>query len=275
MAAFTDFPMPNERIIKCGDTTVAVMPEINLVSYFQVGPWQILYRASETGNVKRWGLPLMIPNFARLQDGIFQDKHTTLPIHGFGRNLSWTVLEHKEDTISLQLVSSEATRANYPYEFTFTCELVAGDGTLTYTLTMENRSDEVMPIAPGFHPYFALAQDDKARLIADGPEGFSVDAFRWDTNPPDNYYPFAHSARFQFPQHGTLTIEELASNDHYSLKEMQVWSEPVTAPDHEFICLEPIVAHWDGLNRPQDRIEIAPQEEHRIILRLHAQPLVR
>ena len=48
--------------------------------------------------------------------------------------------------------------ADYPYEFTFTAHIEAGDQTLTYTVTMENRGDEAMPISPGFHPYFAVAQ---------------------------------------------------------------------------------------------------------------------
>src|SRR5579883_563203 len=119
MATFMDFPTSREVVLTKGNTTVGVIPELSLVSHFQVGPWQVLYRPMETGNVKRWGLPLMIPNFSRLKNGIFQDKGTTLPIHGFGRVLPWTVTALSTASITLQLESSDATRANYPYEFTF------------------------------------------------------------------------------------------------------------------------------------------------------------
>lgn len=272
MAAFTHFPMPNERVITSGTTTIAVMPEINLVSHFQVGDWQVLYRASETGNVKRWGIPLMIPNFGRLKDGLFEEKETTLPMHGFGRNIPWSVVEHTETSIRLQLTSNEATRVSYPYDFVFTSEIVAGEGSLTYMLTMENKSDETMPIAPGFHPYFALDQGKKSRVIVNDLEGFNASTVHWDTSPPDNHYPFKQQASFAFPQQGTLRIAEVPHAGHYLLKEMQVWSEPVTAPDHEFICFEPIVTHENGLNRPQDRINIAPHTQQQITLRLQAQP---
>src|ERR1700737_60335 len=120
MADFMHFPMARERVLRYGDTTVGVIPEICLVSHFQVGSWPVLYRPAETGNVKRWGLPLMIPNFSRLKDGVFKDKNTTLPIHGFGRNLPWTVTEQDRTHLCMQLTSSEATLPHYPYEFTFT-----------------------------------------------------------------------------------------------------------------------------------------------------------
>src|SRR2546425_12999230 len=132
MADFMNFPTPHERVLREGSTTIGIIPEICLVSHFQVGPWQVLYRPMETGNVKRWGLPLMIPNFSRLKNGIFQDKGTTLPVHGFGRLLPWTVTAQSTASITLQLSSSDATYANYPYDFTFTTTITAGEGTLSY-----------------------------------------------------------------------------------------------------------------------------------------------
>jgi hypothetical protein len=66
MADFMNFPTPRERVLTRGNTLIGVIPELCLVSHFQVDSWQVLYRPAETGNVKRWGLPLMIPNFSRL-----------------------------------------------------------------------------------------------------------------------------------------------------------------------------------------------------------------
>lgn len=273
MADFMKFPTARERVLSSGTTTIGIIPEICLVSHFQVADWPVLYRPLETGNVKRWGLPLMIPNFSRLKDGIFVDKHTTLPIHGFGRNLPWTLTEQTTTRLSMQLVSSDATRADYPYEFSFTASVEVSEQTLTYTLTMENRSDEIMPIAPGFHPYFNVAQQDKAQMVTDGPPGFSVSAFDWDSNPPDNPYPFPHKVTIQLPHLGTLVIEELPLEDRYVLANMQVWSEPATKPDCAFVCFEPTVGSEDALNRPADRVEIAPHSSQSLCLRIQAQPL--
>src|SRR5260370_831268 len=200
MADFMNFPTPRERVLTCGDSAIGIIPEICLVSHFQVGSWQVLYRPAETGNVKRWGLPLMIPNFSRLKDGIFKEKNTTLPIHGFGRSLPWTVVSRQDTgatSLKMQLASSEATHPSYPYGFTFTATIVAGGGTLTYTLAMQNRGDETMPIAPGFHPYFTVAQQDKPRLVTHGPPGVVVAAFHCDNKPPDNPYRFPHPSTLQ------------------------------------------------------------------------------
>lgn len=270
MADSQTLPTARERVLRFGETIIGVMPDICLVSHFQVGDWPVLYGATTTGNMHRWGLPLMIPNFSRLKNGVFLEKNTKLPIHGFGRLLPWNVTAQNETSLTMQLVSSDATRASYPYEFTFTAAIAAGEGTLMYTVTMENRGDETMPIAPGFHPYFAVAQQDKARVISSGPPGFTASAFDWDNHPPDNAYPFPHRVTVEFPGRGTLTIEELPINGAYLLSTMQVWSEPASAPDHDFICFEPVVSSADGLNRPADRLNISPGQSRQFVLRLTA-----
>src|SRR6266576_3177613 len=112
MTTLMNFPTPREQILSSGNTTIGIIPELSLVSHFQVGSWQVLYRPVETGNVKRWGLPLMIPNFSRLKDGIFKEKDTLLPIHGFGRNLPWTFIEMEDTNLAMQLSSSDATRTD-------------------------------------------------------------------------------------------------------------------------------------------------------------------
>src|SRR6266566_8466146 len=273
MTTLMNFPTSREHILSSGNTTIGIIPELSLVSHFQVGTWQVLYRPGETGNVKRWGLPLMIPNFSRLKDGIFKEKDTLLPIHGFGRNLPWTVIEQDSSRISLKLTSNAETRRTYPYEFTFTATIVAGEEMLTYTLKIENCSDEVMPIAPGLHPYFAVAQQDKAKLEVDGLPSFEAASFDWETNPPDNPNPFPHHVTVQFPDRGTLIIAERPGDAQYLLANMQVWSEPVSAPDHEFVCFEPTVGSEDALNRPADRLNMAPHSSQQIVLQLTATPL--
>jgi galactose mutarotase-like enzyme len=272
MADFMKFPMSREQVLRSGDTTIGVIADICLVSHFQVGSWQVLYRPEETGNVKRWGLPLMIPNFSRLKDGIFKDKSTSLPIHGFGRLLPWMVTEQDSSSLTMQLNSSDATRPSYPYEFTFTATVAAGEETLTYRLVMENRSNEDMPIAPGFHPYFSVAQQDKAQIVVNGLPEFEASAVDWNTNPPDNAYPFPHHVTIQIPHSGTLTIAELPQEGMYALKNMQVWSEPPSRPDHAFVCFEPTVGSEDALNRPADRLTIAPHSTRQIVLQLIAEP---
>ncbi len=273
MANFMSFPIPREHVLTCGNTSIGVIPEICLITHFQVGSWQVLYRPMQTGNVTRWGLPLMIPNFSRLNNGTFLEKGTRLPIHGFGRILSWTTIEQDNTHLVIQLSSNETTLNDYPYEFTFTVNISVEEGILTYTLTMENRSNENMPIAPGFHPYFTVAQSEKKNVTVEGLPEFTVTAFDWIEHIPDNPYPFPHQVTLQFPGSGTLIIKELPLNGQYALANMQVWSEPPTKPDHDFICFEPTVGSEDALNRPADRLNIEPHTARQLVLQLQAHPL--
>jgi len=273
MANFMSFPTSREHVLPCGNTTVGVIPDICLITHFQVGSWQILYRPMQTGNIKRWGLPLMIPNFSRLNNGTFQEKGTKLPIHGFGRILPWTVIEKDSTHLVMQLTSSEATLASYPYEFIFNVNISVEEGILTYTLTMENHSNENMPIAPGFHPYFTVAQSEKLNIRVDGLSGFEAQAFDWVEHIPDNPYSFPHQVSLHFPESGTLIIAELPQNGQYALSNMQVWSEPPTKPDHNFVCFEPTVGSEDALNRPADRLNIDQHSSRQIVLRLQGKPL--
>jgi hypothetical protein len=70
-----------------------------------------------------------------------------------------------------------------------------------------------------------------------------------------------------------LTIAEVPASGTYFLKTMQVWSEPVSPPDHAFVCFEPVVTGEDGLNRPADRLNIRPHERQQIALQLTARPI--
>ena len=105
-------------------------------------------------------------------------------------------------------------------------------------------------------------------------KGLDFDPFKidWDTQPPDNAYPFSHKVELVIPQSGTLTIEEEPIEGSYSLATMQVWSEPTSAPDHNFVCFEPVVTGEDGLNRPKDRLNIPPHTTHKLQLKITAVP---
>ncbi len=75
------------------------------------------------------------------------------------------------------------------------------------------------------------------------------------------------------PSLGTLVIAELPCDAHYSLANMQVWTEPASAPGHEFVCFEPTVSSEDTLNRPADRLNMAPYSSQQTVLQLRATPL--
>ena len=64
---------------------------------------------------------------------------------------------------------------------------------------MENHSNENMPIAPGFHPYFTVAQSEKMNIRTENLPGFEAQTFDWVEHIPDNPYPFPHHVAIRFP----------------------------------------------------------------------------
>jgi hypothetical protein len=85
-------------------------------------------------------------------------------------------------------------------------------------------------------------------------------------------YPFlSHHVTITIPHKGPLIISELPVNNTYKLKNMQVWSEPPTAPDYAFVCFEPSVSSEDAFDRPSDPLEIALGGTQEFVLQLRAE----
>jgi len=70
-----------------------------------------------------------------------------------------------------------------------------------------------------------------------------------------------------------VTIAERPGDAQYLLANMQFWTEPVSAPEPEVVCFEPMVSSEDALNRPADRLNMAPHSSQQIVLQLTATPL--
>jgi len=70
-----------------------------------------------------------------------------------------------------------------------------------------------------------------------------------------------------------VPIAERPEDAQYVLANMQVWTEPMSATDHEFVCFEPTVSSEDAFNRLADRLNMAPHSSQQIVLQLTATPL--
>ena len=74
--------------------------------------------------------------------------------HGFARDLPFTVLDQGQDTATLRLTDSEATRTHYPYPFQLDITARVGPGILDFEIWIENTGATALPYALGFHPAF-------------------------------------------------------------------------------------------------------------------------
>jgi galactose mutarotase-like enzyme len=201
-----------------------------------------------TKNV-RGGIPVLFPIAGKLPGDRYEVDGRTYPMkqHGFARNLPWTVLDQSAGeegaSVTLGLDASEATRAQYPFEFAlrFTYRLLGE--TLTLEQRFENRGSVAMPAHPGLHPYFFVPDASKAgvRLDTDatraidnqtgreGPAplplalaGREVDVGLLDHHPRETvlHRPGLPAVRIEFGVDQALLV---------------VW----TLPGRDFVCVEP------------------------------------
>lgn len=110
------------------------------------GDMQVLYpqiTVNIDGKEKiRGGSHPCVPNF-----GI--DTLYGLPSHGFGRDEKWDLMNKAPSYSTLSLEGNgdyKGLKMLLSYEI--------GEGSLRMNLQLKNAGDTVLPIAPGFHPYF-------------------------------------------------------------------------------------------------------------------------
>ncbi len=140
-----------------------------MVTRFDVEGRPVLYLDAETlgdptKNV-RGGNPILFPSPGPLAGDRFawRGKSGSMKQHGFARQKAWTVIASKEREATLELLSDDETRAVYPWDFAVRIRYELDRAKLVVETTIENRSNGPMPFAYGFHPYFEIADAQKAR----------------------------------------------------------------------------------------------------------------
>lgn len=102
--------------------------------------------------------PVLFPICGGLLDGkyIFKGREYPMSKHGFAKDYEFSVKEAADDLLTLELTSSEATLAIYPFEFTLTAKYTLSDNRLNAVFTVENRGKQILPYMFGWHPAFTL-----------------------------------------------------------------------------------------------------------------------
>ena len=155
-----------------------------MVTRFVVGDTNVLYLDADTlrdpvKNV-RGGIPVLFPIAGRLPDDKYQwDGATyTMKQHGFARNMPWAIVDQVPTDggarLGLALTATPMTRAQYPFDFRLALTYVLSEGRLTVQTRVSNLGERPMPIAPGLHPYFQLADRNKraARVVTEATQAW-------------------------------------------------------------------------------------------------------
>ncbi len=118
----------------------------------------ILFGKRAINGKNRGGMHVCLPNFGPDAAGEFKQ-------HGFGRNLPWKrTINDGAQVFTLD----HPTRLDEAFEeYADMCaqlHYLVGETSLTTTLTVRNDSSDALPLSPGFHPYFAVGENETVRI---------------------------------------------------------------------------------------------------------------
>lgn len=210
----------------------------------------------EEGKAIRGGIPVCFPWFGP------HANNTALPQHGFARLLYWEVKEtaslaNSETMVCLQLVSSEETKAFWPYDFV--AEMIITVGLqLSIKLKVTNTSKESFSFSEALHSYFLISSIENI-----GISGLKDTAYHDQLSGQDGFQKSellqieGAETRHYFSTESTCVIHDPVFRRRVRIektgsKVTTVWNpgeetclQIADMPDdafHEFVCLETVNA---------------------------------
>jgi galactose mutarotase-like enzyme len=274
-------PSPTARRAVSGETieliddeaasAVSIVPARGaIVTRFRAGGRELLYLDEATlrdpaKNV-RGGIPVLFPSPGRLTGDRFVrgDREGVLKQHGFARDLAWetrSVEVTDAPRATLVLHPTNATRAAFPYEFLLSITFSLLGTTLRLDVDVENPGDTALPFGFGLHPYFLVADADKARTRIATKATRAFDNVEKKTVPFHGFDLTAKEVDLHLVDHGStesaLTWADgtrLAVRGSPELTRWVVW----TLAGRDFVCLEPWTCPADALNTGESLLELAP-----------------
>ncbi|XYI00312.1 galactose mutarotase [Sorangium sp. So ce1128] len=260
-----------------------------ILTELTVGGRELLYldRATfddPTANV-RGGNPVLFPSPGKLAGDAWSASGAAgqMRQHGFARTLPWSLddlgtLASGGAYARLGLRSSEATRAQYPWDFRAEFTYTLRGRALRIDLRITNETGEgapPMPFGAGFHPYFAVSQADKPRA------SIETRATRAFDNTSKKEVPFSGfdltqpEVDLHLLDHGStesaLAIAgdpgvRIAVRGSPEFTHWVVW----TLRGKDFVCLEPWTCPGNALNTGEHLIHLPSQQTRALWVELAA-----
>jgi len=132
---------------------------------------QILYfdqkRFLDKSKSIRGGIPILFPICGNLENkSLFGDNFLDLMQHGFARDQEWNYgLNQSKNILCLTLSDNEITRKYYPYLFELKIEITLSFETLIFNIEILNKSNTIMPLNFGLHPYFNISNFNNIQFV--------------------------------------------------------------------------------------------------------------
>jgi len=211
----------------------------------------------------RGGNPILFPICGNLPDNTYtyDGKNYHLKQHGFARDAAWQVIGSSENSVTIELTSSDHTLISYPFAFQLQITYTLVQNRLEILQNITNHSQEIMPFAIGFHPYFLVRNKSSVSLdipaktmwnnVRQVEEDYSG-SFDFDQPEVDNALMLNDQANYVVMQsdQGRLTV---SFDPQYRV--FVVWA----IRGKDYICLEPWTAGRNAMNTGINLLRLAPQ----------------
>ncbi|SDO41034.1 glucose-6-phosphate 1-epimerase [Rhodoferax sp. OV413] len=147
----------------CGDSVLVAVHGAHILSWTSDGRERLYLSPNalfDGRSALRGGVPLCFPQF---------NMRGPLPKHGFARTSAWTAgtaTDAEADALELQLHSSPATLALWPYAFRAMLRVELAPGILKFAFSVHNTGSQPLDFALALHTY--LRVQNLARLELHG-----------------------------------------------------------------------------------------------------------
>ena len=238
-----------EISVSSGSAQMKIAPQRGgLVTSFSIDNTEFLYldRAtfSDLAQNVRGGIPLLFPHAGPSKSSLYH-----LSQHGFARRMPWNVTGQDGNSITLQLLSNDETRKDFPFDFELKLQAAVAANRLTHTFTIINKGDKPMPTAYGTHPYFQIPQAEKQNLTANI-EGFSPKEIDWQGGFDQS---FVNPGLICIQMPGKkITLE----SDPDIFKVVRIWH----LAGKDFVCIEPWTRDSFAIDDPGQCLWVGPRE---------------
>lgn len=110
--------------------------------------------------------PNLFPYVGRTIGGHYEYNGQTypMPLHGFASSQEFTVVEQRDDLLTLRLQDNKETQVWYPWCFAFEVTYRLLNNAVQITYTVHNRDEKEMYFGLGGHPGFCLPMDEGAEF---------------------------------------------------------------------------------------------------------------
>lgn len=193
-----------------------------------------------SGDPKFWAgrNPILFPQVGHTADKTIKIDGLKRQIgnHGFARNSKFTLLNKKDDELTLELKENEETLKVYPFEFSLKVNYKLVDNRLVITYTIKNNSKRDMYYGFGLHPAFSASENYEDTKIVFNKEEKDGKELVINKEFFDKYETYV----INNPKSTMATLEtnnRKIAIEYIGYKIFAIWSKG------DFVCLEPWMNH--------------------------------